>query len=150
MTTPPADRTVPPLGTRRTTWPAAAELQRAADRTRRIADLLEETANAMGWLAPFRPHEPGHGPWTAALALARDRRQPTVGPRPRPDHPHGREVTRAAAKLRAASPDGEHLVADLLDEIADVLAPDIPLHAKGVNNRLWQAALAVARDADQP
>lgn len=113
MTT-PADEL--PLGTCRTTWATAAELQQAADRLRAtghvhklgnpdddggvlddwdncrdpecpgptpaipqvdgalanpVADWLDETANALAWLAPFREHEPGHRMWQTATAVAR-------------------------------------------------------------------------------
>jgi hypothetical protein len=73
----------PTPGTRRTTWPSAVELQQAADKLRTgtatitdpesvlIADWLDETANALSWLAPFREHEPGYGMWEAATAFAR-------------------------------------------------------------------------------
>ncbi|MFE5912065.1 hypothetical protein ACFQ6B_23690 [Streptomyces wedmorensis] len=75
-----------PLGTRRTTWASAAELQQAADRLRAaaphidgplgaladpVADWLDETANALAWLAPFHPHEPGHRMWQTASKVAR-------------------------------------------------------------------------------
>lgn len=75
-----------PLGTRRTTWATATELQKAADRLRDaapqtaiplaaladpVADWLDETANALAWLAPFREHEPGHRMWQTATAVAR-------------------------------------------------------------------------------
>ncbi|MGW1246957.1 hypothetical protein [Streptomyces sp. NPDC002535] len=75
-----------PLGTRRTTWASATELQQAADRLRDaapqidgplagladpVADWLDETANALAWLAPFREHEPGHRMWQTATAVAR-------------------------------------------------------------------------------
>ncbi|MGW3825742.1 hypothetical protein ACWEAF_26400 [Streptomyces sp. NPDC005071] len=61
---------------RRTTWPTAAELQQAADIRRAagdplLADWLDETANALSWLAPYRDNEPGYGMWEAALAVAR-------------------------------------------------------------------------------
>jgi hypothetical protein len=80
--------TAPTPGTRRTTWPSAAELQQAADKLRGgtatitgheadlTADWLEETANALSWLAPFREHEPGFGMWEAATAFARRINQP--------------------------------------------------------------------------
>ncbi|WP_329114531.1 hypothetical protein [Streptomyces sp. NBC_01353] len=76
----------PALGARRTTWPQAAELQQAADRLRDlapqidgplagladpVADWLDETANALSWLAPFRDHEPGYAMWNVASAVAR-------------------------------------------------------------------------------
>ncbi|MFF5790233.1 hypothetical protein ACFY8P_35335 [Streptomyces sp. NPDC012693] len=82
MTAPPPE----PLGTRRTTWASAAELQQAADRLRTtaphiadplgslanpVADWLDETANALAWLAPFREHEPGHRMWQTASKVAR-------------------------------------------------------------------------------
>lgn len=76
-----------PLGTRRTTWASAAELQQAADSLRAaaphiddaalaaladpVADWLDETANALAWLAPFREHEPGHRMWQTASKVAR-------------------------------------------------------------------------------
>ena len=47
----------PTTGTRRTTWPAA--------------DWLEETANALAWLAPYREHEGGYGMWETATKVAR-------------------------------------------------------------------------------
>ncbi|MFB7421599.1 hypothetical protein ACFC1L_44440 [Streptomyces sp. NPDC056210] len=83
MTT-PADEA--PLGTRRTTWATAAELQQAADRLRDaapqidgplaglanpVADWLDETANTLAWLAPYREHEPGYRMWQTATAVAR-------------------------------------------------------------------------------
>lgn len=63
---------------KRTTWPQAAELQRAADTKRAsgtpedvaIADWLDATANALAWLAPYRPHEGGHQMWQAVTAYA--------------------------------------------------------------------------------
>lgn len=83
MTQPsPADA----LGTRRTTWATAAELQQAADRLRDIApqidgpltgladpvaDWLDETANTLAWLAPYREHEPGFRMWQTAILVAR-------------------------------------------------------------------------------
>lgn len=75
-----------PLGTRRTTWATATELQQAADTLRAVApqidgplagladpvaNWLDETANALAWLAPFREHEPGHRMWQTATAVAR-------------------------------------------------------------------------------
>lgn len=81
--------TVDPIGRRKTTWPSALPLQQAADSLRdrsyyestgepdtelahdvALADLLDETANAMSWLAPFRSHEGGYGMWEAAARLA--------------------------------------------------------------------------------
>lgn len=71
---------------RNTTWPSAAELQQAADRLRNsaphiegplggladpVADWLDETANALAWLAPFREHEGGYGMWETASKVAR-------------------------------------------------------------------------------
>ncbi|MFF8458870.1 hypothetical protein ACF06T_30545 [Streptomyces albidoflavus] len=71
---------------RRTTWPTAAELQQAADALRAtaphidgnlgaladpVADWLDETANALSWLAPYREHEPGYGMWITAVRVAR-------------------------------------------------------------------------------
>jgi hypothetical protein len=35
-----------------------------------LADFLEGTAEAMAWLAPYRPHERGYRMWAAALDLA--------------------------------------------------------------------------------
>jgi transcriptional regulator with XRE-family HTH domain len=82
----PMTQPTEPLGTRRTTWASAAELQQAADRLRAVApqitgplqgladpvaDWLEETANALAWLAPFREHEPGHRMWQTATKVAR-------------------------------------------------------------------------------
>lgn len=76
----------PALGTRRTTWASATELQQAADQLRAcapqidgplagladpVADWLDETANALAWLAPFREHEPGHRMWQTATHVAR-------------------------------------------------------------------------------
>ncbi|MFJ6348626.1 hypothetical protein ACIQKB_04015 [Streptomyces sp. NPDC092046] len=76
----------PALGARRTTWASATELQQAADRLRAaapdidgplgaladpVADWLDETANALAWLAPFREHEPGHRMWQTATKVAR-------------------------------------------------------------------------------
>jgi hypothetical protein len=50
-------------------------LQEAADHIRAtdplLAAWLEETANALSWLAPFREHEPGYRMWEAATAFAR-------------------------------------------------------------------------------
>lgn len=64
-----------PAERRRTTWPTAEPLQQAADACRAtdplLADWLDETANALAWLAPYRDHEPGYGMWQAALAVAR-------------------------------------------------------------------------------
>lgn len=62
----------------RTTWPAAAELQRAADTLRArpgqfndaLADWCDATANALAWLAPYREHEPGYAMWAAASRVA--------------------------------------------------------------------------------
>ncbi|HEY5834960.1 hypothetical protein [Streptomyces sp.] len=64
---------------KRTTWPQATELQQAADTKRAsgtpedvaLADWLDATANALAWLAPYRPHEGGHDMWQAATAYAR-------------------------------------------------------------------------------
>lgn len=61
---------------RRTAWPTAEPLQRAADLRRAagdplLADWLDATANALAWLAPYRDNEPGYGMWEAALAVAR-------------------------------------------------------------------------------
>lgn len=76
-----------PVERRRTTWPQAVELQQAADALRAvtpemagrfagltdpIADWLDETANALSWLAPYRDNEPGYGMWETALRVARD------------------------------------------------------------------------------
>ena len=76
----------PALGTRRTTWASATELQQAADLLRDtapwldsplaaladpVADWLDETANALAWLAPFREHEGGYGMWQTATKVAR-------------------------------------------------------------------------------
>lgn len=36
-----------------------------------IADWLGATADAMGWLAPYREHENGYRIWTTALVVAR-------------------------------------------------------------------------------
>jgi hypothetical protein len=59
----------------RTTWPQAAELRQAADRVRdadsELAVWLDETANTLAWLAPYREGEPGYRMWEAALAMAR-------------------------------------------------------------------------------
>jgi hypothetical protein len=75
-----------PVDRRRTTWPAAVELQQAADTLRDVApqiegrlagladpvaDWLDETANALAWLAPYRDNEPGYGMWQTALTVAR-------------------------------------------------------------------------------
>lgn len=75
-----------PVERRRTTWPAAIELQQAADALRAaapditgrfagladpVADWLDETANALAWLAPYRDNEPGYAMWEAALRVAR-------------------------------------------------------------------------------
>lgn len=71
---------------RRTTWPTAAELQQAADTLRAaaphldgklkgladpVADLLDETANTLSWLAPYRDNEPGYNIWETACRVAR-------------------------------------------------------------------------------
>ncbi len=75
-----ADR--PAIGSRRTTWPAALPLQQAADTLRAggtdvperlvkpLADLLEEYANAMSWLAPFNENEGGYGQWVTVMRVA--------------------------------------------------------------------------------
>jgi hypothetical protein len=70
---------------RKTTWPAALPLQQAADTLRAtapditgplawladpVADWLDETANALAWLAPFRDNEPGYGMWETASRVA--------------------------------------------------------------------------------
>lgn len=70
---------------RKTTWPSAIPLQQAADTLRvvgpditgplagladPVADWLEETANALSWLAPFRDHEPGYPLWETASRVA--------------------------------------------------------------------------------
>lgn len=70
---------------RRTQWPAARHLQRAADQLREIApqiggelwgyadpvaDWLDKAANEMAWLAPYRDHEGGYQPWRAATRIA--------------------------------------------------------------------------------
>lgn len=72
-------------GSRRTTWPAALPLQQAADTLRAVAsditgplagladpvaDLLEEYANNLAWLAPFRPHEGGYAMWETVTRVA--------------------------------------------------------------------------------
>lgn len=74
-----------PLGSRRTTWPAALPLQQAADTLRTVApdttgplagladpvaDWLDETANELAWMAPFHGHEGGYGMWEAASRVA--------------------------------------------------------------------------------
>ncbi|MFC7794636.1 hypothetical protein [Streptomyces cinereoruber] len=76
----------PALGSRLTTWATAEDMQAAADQLRAIApqltgplapladpvaDWLDETANALAWLAPFREHEPGHRIWQTATNVAR-------------------------------------------------------------------------------
>ncbi|NJQ14198.1 hypothetical protein [Streptomyces bohaiensis] len=63
-----------------TSWPQAAPLQAAATALRAgtaapvppadLADLLDALARALGWLAPYRPHEGGHAMWTTATAVA--------------------------------------------------------------------------------
>jgi hypothetical protein len=70
---------------KRTKWPAAQHLQQAADRLRErdlnldperehytapVGDWLDKVANEMAWLAPFRDHEGGCGPWRAATRMA--------------------------------------------------------------------------------
>jgi hypothetical protein len=75
-----------PSARRRTTWPTAVELQQAADALRDaepqiagplsglagpVADWLDETANALAWLAPYRDNEPGYAMWETALRVAR-------------------------------------------------------------------------------
>ncbi|MFB6445942.1 MULTISPECIES: hypothetical protein [Bacillati] len=75
-----------PTDRRRTTWPQAVELQQAADRLRDtapnidgplagladpVADWLDETANALSWLAPYHDNEPGYGMWETAVRVAR-------------------------------------------------------------------------------
>ena len=74
-----------PETTNRTKWSTAAELQQAADRLRAVApdltgplsgladpvaDWLDATANAMAWLAPYRPGENGYEMWQAAMKIA--------------------------------------------------------------------------------
>lgn len=74
-----------PIGTRRTTWPAALPLQQAADTLREVApditgrlagladpvaDWLDATANSLAWLAPYNPEEPGYDMWEAAVRVA--------------------------------------------------------------------------------
>ncbi|MFD8771381.1 hypothetical protein [Streptomyces sp. NPDC059916] len=69
----------------RTKWPAAAHIQQAVDEMRKpdrnldpdrehytgpLADWLDQAANEMAWLAPFRDHEGGYGPWRAATRTA--------------------------------------------------------------------------------
>jgi hypothetical protein len=69
----------------RTKWPAAAHLQQAADLLREpdpnldperrfytapLGDWLDQVANDMAWLAPFREHEGGYRPWTVATRAA--------------------------------------------------------------------------------
>lgn len=88
----------PVIGSRRTTWPAAIPLQQAADRLRGlevaappidvdladpIADLLEEFANTLAWLAPYREHEGGYGMWETAMRLA-NLINGTIGPNQEP------------------------------------------------------------------
>ena len=66
------------LAEARTTWPSAAELQQAAATKRAsgnpedvaVANLLNALANALAWLAPYRPHEGGYEMWGAATTLA--------------------------------------------------------------------------------
>lgn len=70
---------------RRTTWPAAVPLQQAADALRTVApdltgplaglagpvaDWLDETANTLSWLAPYREHEGGYDMWEQAMRVA--------------------------------------------------------------------------------
>lgn len=70
---------VPNAVERKSKWPTAEELQKAADIKRAtgdaddamLADWLEATANALAWLAPFRDHEPGNQMWESASAVAR-------------------------------------------------------------------------------
>jgi hypothetical protein len=81
-----AERQPAPVDRRRTTWPSAVELQQAADTLRDVApqiegrlagladpvaDWLDETANALSWLAPYRDNEPGYGMWETAMVVAR-------------------------------------------------------------------------------
>lgn len=70
---------------RRTIWPAAVPLQQAADTLRAVApdltgplanladpvaDWLDETANTLSWLAPYREHEGGYDMWEQAVRVA--------------------------------------------------------------------------------
>jgi hypothetical protein len=69
----------------RSQWPAAQHLQQAADQLRDfgpglnshlrgyaepVAEWLDNTANEMAWLAPFRDHEGGYRPWRNATRIA--------------------------------------------------------------------------------
>ncbi|MFD8899877.1 hypothetical protein [Streptomyces ardesiacus] len=69
----------------RSRWPAAQHLQQAADQLRAhdphladyqqdyhapVADWLDEAANEMAWLAPFRDHHGGYRPWRNATRIA--------------------------------------------------------------------------------
>lgn len=60
----------------RTQWAAGRHLQQAADCVREafpdsaVADRLDQAANEMAWLAPFREHEGGYRPWRVATRLA--------------------------------------------------------------------------------
>lgn len=69
----------------RTKWPAARHIQEAADQLRAVAadipaplnayadpvaDWLDQAANDMAWLAPYRDHEGGWLPWQAATRIA--------------------------------------------------------------------------------
>lgn len=69
----------------RSKWPAAQHLQRAADLLREPdpnldperehytappGDWLDQTANDMAWLAPYRDHEGGYRPWQVATRMA--------------------------------------------------------------------------------
>lgn len=71
--------------TSRTKWPSAQHLQRAADLTREpdpnldperehytapLGEWLDKAANELAWLAPYREHEGGYGPWRAATRAA--------------------------------------------------------------------------------
>ncbi|MEV0917876.1 hypothetical protein AB0I93_26910 [Streptomyces sp. NPDC049967] len=124
--------------TARTTWPAAAELQQAADIRRAagdplVADWLDATANALAWLAPYRDNEPGYGMWQAAVAVARlvlgtTDQQPETAPADR--------RARYAAVIRDTDgwvlDGGQHMV-DAVMAVAD--AEQVELRAQVANLR---------------
>lgn len=69
----------------RSKWSTARHLQQAADQLREVgselpaelqgyadpvAEWLDQAANQMAWLAPFREHEGGYKPWRIATRVA--------------------------------------------------------------------------------
>jgi len=117
----------PELGTRRTLWPQAAPLQQAADKVRptdpELAAWLEETANALSWLAPYRDHEPGHGMWQAAEAMARRINEGAVGAGGEVQHLERiRELEQQAGYVRATA---LRQAAEVAEEVACRLYDDL-------------------------